>query len=185
MQDEPIVVNRIALLCVGFYAALRRSEIAALNVGDIKIKRRHSGGDLIEFAVIKIRRSKTDQTAKGTRIYLPATGRDCCPVFWLRRLLSLRPAAKLSPLFTSDQGQRVLPANVAFYVKDTVTAVAPRHSPAAFSGHSLRRGGLTALSLAGVPDMLVQKIARHKDPRSTEKYITPSLSALRDAYLSL
>ncbi|MBN8883712.1 MAG: tyrosine-type recombinase/integrase [Salana multivorans] len=164
-HDDPFVINHITLLCVGFYAALRRSELAALNVGDIKIDRSRSGGHAIEFAVIKIRRSKTDQTGQGHRIHLPATGRGCCPVFWLRRLLSLRLTAKDAPLFVSCDGRRIQPQFVADTVKDTVICVAPSHSASAYSGHSLRHGGLTALSLAGAPDMLVQKIARHKDPR--------------------
>jgi site-specific recombinase XerD len=97
----------------------------------------------------------------------------------------LRLTAKDAPLFVSCDGRRIQPQFVADTVKDTVICVAPSHSASAYSGHSLRHGGLTALSLAGAPDMLVQKIARHKDPRSTEKYIRPSLSSLREAYMHL
>jgi integrase len=184
-NDDPTVITHITLLCVGFYACLRRSEITALNVGDIKISSSRVRGNVVVFAVIKIRRSKTDQTGKGCHQYLPATGRDCCPVFWLQRLLAIRPAAKQTHLFASDDGSRFSAASVAYVVKNTVMAVAPRHAHANYSGHSLRRGGLTALSLAGAPNILVQKIARHKDPRSTEKYIRPSLASLHDVYSSL
>jgi integrase len=184
LLNNPTVLSRIALLSVGFYAALRRSEIAALNVGDIKFGVALTGVVKVDFVRVIIRKSKTDPGGYGQSVVLPATGRDCCPVFWLRRHLARRPAIPSAPLFISDCGRRILPATVAFIVKDTVLAFAPRHAPSAYSGHSLRRGGLTALSMAGAHEVLVQRVARHKDPRSTAKYIEPPFSALLAAYLN-
>lgn len=174
---------RISLLCVGFYAALRRSELAALNIGDISFHHAFVRGHSVEYANLCIRRSKTDQTFAGQNIVLPPTGRSCCPVLWLRRQLQLRRLSSAeSPLFTTDSGQRLPPAHVAFIVKDVVATVAPSHVSALYAGHSLRRGGLTALSTAGAPDAIVQRHARHKDYRSTAKYLAPPLSALVDAF---
>jgi integrase len=180
---HPTVISRITMLSVGFYAALRCSEIAALNVGDIKFGKALVGSHYINYACVLIRKSKTDPGGFGQSVTLPATDRDCCPVFWLRRLLKRRPTNPDAPLFISDAGRRILPQTVAFIVKDTITAFAPRHAPSAYSGHSLRRGGLTALALAGAHESIVRRVARHKDPRSTAKYLEPPFSALFEAYM--
>lgn len=176
--DDPVVVMRITLLCVGFFAALRRSEIVDLDIGDISFHSTHVGSQSVEIASVLIRRSKTDQTHAGQTIVLPASGRDSCPVFWLRHLIRMRSATRSSPLFTTSSGARLSPSHVAFIVKDAIAFVAPHHSSAEYSGHSLRRGGISALSAAGAPEFLLQRFARHKDPRSTAKYVAPSLSVL-------
>lgn len=180
----PTVVSRIAMLSVGFYAALRRSEIAALNVGDIKFGKALVGSRYVNYARVLIRKSKTDPGSIGQSVVLPATDRDCCPVFWLRRLLRRRPPNPEAPLFISDSGHRIVPQTVAFVVKDTITAFAPRHAPSAYAGHSLRRGCLSALAKAGAPAFLISRVARHKDPRSTAKYLEPPFSALLEAYVN-
>ena len=174
---------RITVLCVGFYAALRRSEIAGLDVGDVKFSSVHVGSKRSSLATIHIRRSKTDQTHASQSVVLPASGRDSCPVFWLRRLISLRPATRDTPLFSTRHGLCISPEHVALIVKDAIALVAPHHSSHDYYGHSLRRGGISALSAAGAAEFLLQRLARHKDPRSTAKYVAPSLSALVPLYL--
>lgn len=52
-----------ALLLVGFAAALRRSELVALDLGDV-VKRQQG-------LVVNIRRSKTDQEGAGRRVGVP------------------------------------------------------------------------------------------------------------------
>jgi integrase len=52
-----------AILLIGFAAALRRSELAALNVADVE---QHADGLLL-----RIGRSKTDQEGAGARIPIP------------------------------------------------------------------------------------------------------------------
>ena len=62
-----------ALLLVGFYAARRRAELAALDVTDVRFEKRG--------AVLTIRRSKTDQQGAGTEVALPTLPvRALCPV---------------------------------------------------------------------------------------------------------
>jgi integrase len=68
-----------AILLLGFAAALRRSELAALRVEDIDIAQHGMRLDL--------RRSKTDQEASGQSVFVPR-GSTLCPVRavqdWLR-----------------------------------------------------------------------------------------------------
>lgn len=68
-----------ALLLVGFVAALRRSELAALRVEDIE--------DHVNGLVLTLPRSKTNQTGESTElVVLPrAAHRDRCPVTALQQ----------------------------------------------------------------------------------------------------
>jgi site-specific recombinase XerD len=87
-----------AILLIGFAAALRRSELAALTVGDIE---RQPDGVLVH-----IRRSKTDQEGEGAQIPIPR-GDRLKPVDALEAWLL---AAKITegPVFVSiGKGDRV------------------------------------------------------------------------------
>ena len=70
-----------ALLLVGFAAALRRSELAALDAADLAFT--------TDGLVLTLRRRKTDQEGRGTAIGVPF-GRDelTCPVRALRTWLT-------------------------------------------------------------------------------------------------
>lgn len=52
-----------AILLLGFAAAMRRSEIAALDVADLEFSKRG--------LLVTVRRSKTDQTGEGQEIGIP------------------------------------------------------------------------------------------------------------------
>ena len=74
IPDDPSDLTAVrdrALLLVGFAAALRRSELVALDLGDVE---RHAQG-----VVITVRRGKTDQTGLGHRLAVPH-GRRLKPV---------------------------------------------------------------------------------------------------------
>ncbi|MGK8558900.1 tyrosine-type recombinase/integrase [Nocardia gipuzkoensis] len=46
--------------------------------------------------------------------------------------------------------------------------------------HGLRHTGLTWFADAGVPVHRLQKIAGHRDPRITERYLHPDIKSLQD-----
>jgi integrase len=77
-----------AMLLIGFGAALRRSEIVALTIGDI---------DIVENRglTVLVRRSKTDQHGKGRTIAIWANHRDpeFCPVTAFEKWMTFRRAA--------------------------------------------------------------------------------------------
>jgi site-specific recombinase XerC len=71
--DDPAGVRNRALLLLGFAAALRRSELVALDFRYIAKTR--------EGLVVKLRRSKTDQESEGRRVGIPYGSRTTtCPV---------------------------------------------------------------------------------------------------------
>ena len=59
-----------AMMLVGFVGGLRRSELVAINVGDLKLTE--------DGYVLTVRRSKTDQEAKTRRVALPYSPTRCC-----------------------------------------------------------------------------------------------------------
>src|SRR5258706_6471629 len=65
--DTPAGKRHRPLLLIGFSAALRRSELVALNVGDIET--------VPEGIVIHVRRGKTDQEGRGAEIAVPKGSR--------------------------------------------------------------------------------------------------------------
>jgi hypothetical protein len=78
-----------ALLLVGFAAALRRSELVALDVAGLAFTR--------DGLVLTLRRRKTDQEGQGTEIGVPIGAAELtCPVralrAWLDAPLGARPA---------------------------------------------------------------------------------------------
>lgn len=183
LAGSPDFQRDFALLVVGFYGALRRSELAALNVGDICFKsQRQLGGVYFNMARLRIRRSKTDQAGAGQEVLLFEASPASCPLRALRSVLHLRPPDRMEPLFVKPSGKRISEGYVNRLVKRVISMVAPGHDPARYGAHSLRRGGLTALACAGVLPALVQRHARHKDPRSTLGYMAPPLGPLASAF---
>jgi site-specific recombinase XerC len=78
-----------ALLLVGFAGAFRRSELVALNVGDLKFKQ--------QGLLLDLRRSKTDQEGEGRQVAIPyGLHQETCPVHalhgWLEAALISRRA---------------------------------------------------------------------------------------------
>lgn len=178
-------ITVVTLLAVGFHAALRRSELVALNVGDITFHKARSRHVMYKYAEVRIRKSKTDQRAAGQTVALVRTQHITSAYTWLKKLLSLYPRSLPAdtPLFTLG-GVRLAPSGVANLVKDVVERFS-NFNPDDFAGHSLRRGGLTALSCAGAPLSVVQLLARHRDPASTAAYIAPPLHIYADAQLAM
>lgn len=151
-----------AILLLGFSAALRRSELVALDVGDIET--------VSEGIIIHMRRSKTDQEGQGHQVAVPS-GSKLKPVealnLWLgartpSEPLSLPPSA---PLFVSiakgaAMGNRLSDRAVALIIKRW--AQAATLDPALFSGHSLRAGFVTESLAHGVDAFRVMDVTRHK-----------------------
>lgn len=165
-----------ALLALGFGAALRRSEIAELRIGDIQF--------CPEGALVTVRRSKTDQTAKGAVVpVVPARKAAHCPVRLLRRYLQAirrkqrAVAGKDWPLFRpatrGDSHLRSGPLSGA-----AVGAVVKRRCAAAgmngFTGHSLRAGAVTSMNKPGGDLAAVMRHARHSSPAITAGYVRPA-----------
>lgn len=153
--SDPLAVRDRAVLLLGFAGALRRSEIAALDVNDVEIAP--------EGLRVTVRQSKKDQQAKGATVGVPRGTGDACPVEALRAWLALVDATD-GPLFrVVTRGgivtdKRMSGRAVARMVKRLAELAGL--DPERFSGHSLRRGLATSATEAGRSTLALQRQGR-------------------------
>lgn len=172
-----------ALLLLAFAAALRRSEVVALQVEDVKFVR--------EGIRLLIRRSKGDQEGKGQFIPVPAAANlDACPVKAVREWMRVA-GLSAGPLFRrlhrgNTVGWKALHENeVGRILKRHLAEIG--EDPAAYSAHSLRAGFLTSAAMAGKPIHEMQRVSRHKQidtlmgyVRVAEEFANPAGAGLLD-----
>jgi site-specific recombinase XerC len=86
-DKDALLARDRAMLLIGFGAALRRSELVGLTIGDITVV---PGRGLR----ILVRRSKTDQKGRGQAVAVWANPAEpgFCPAAALERWLAHRPA---------------------------------------------------------------------------------------------
>jgi site-specific recombinase XerD len=144
-----------ALLLVGFGAALRRSELVALDVPDVDIREKGM--------IVEIRRSKTDQEGAGALVPVPR-GNAMKPVDALEAWLKASGITE-GPIFRKIDRHgnlgtgRLSDRSVARIVKRIVAATGI--NPDAYSGHSLRAGFVTS-SLDNKVDLFkIMGVSRH------------------------
>jgi integrase len=136
-----------ALLLVCWAAALRRSELVALEVGDLDFEP--------EGVVLTIRRSKTDPEGAGVTVAVPLGGEEAtCPVGALRRWLEAAAVSEGRVFRRIDRH-----ANVGPTLSDRALAeiVASRAAAAGlegrlrrpFAARRVRDGGRPGRSLGG------------------------------------
>jgi site-specific recombinase XerD len=139
-DDSPMGLRDRALLLVGFGAAARRSELVALNVGDVTFDD--------QGVRLRIMSSKTSHKPVEKAI-LRARKASRCPAAaleaWLGARSNLQPD---DPVFTNLRGERLSARWVAETIKHRVEA-AGIGDPATFGGHSLRAGFVTSAAKAG------------------------------------
>ncbi len=166
-----------ALLLLGFSAALRRSELVALRVEDLEF--------VDEGVVVRLRRSKTDQTGSGTAIGVPfGTSRSTCPVraleTWIRDA-----GLERGPVFRSVSrhghlGVRALSTNaVAELIKEYVEAAGL--NPELYAGHSLRAGFASSAAMAGAEERDIARQTRHRSTEVLRSYIRTATVFERNA----
>ncbi|HTX85275.1 MAG TPA: tyrosine-type recombinase/integrase [Streptosporangiaceae bacterium] len=183
--DEPIGARDRAMLLLGFGAALRRSELVALTIGDVETV---PGRGIM----LTIGRSKTDQAGAGQRVAVHANPAEpgCCPAValddWLRHRrdapdLDWTASATMRarrPLFCAVTktgkvtGEGLSDKAVVRLVKQAAEGAGL--DPDKFAGHSLRRGLLTAGAdnRAQLPELMRQ--SRHRSAQSVLGYLEPA-----------
>lgn len=143
-----------AALTTGFFGLLRKAELLAIRWRDIR--------KITDGAKIFIPESKTDPNSKGVFVHVASRTDPLCPVSALVNLASfLNPDSRADNIFVFATTRNKSPANQplshnAFVKRIKKWIAAIGLDPKEYSGHSLRRGGATALIRAGVSPELVQ-----------------------------
>jgi integrase len=154
-----------ALLLFGFASAMRRSELAALDVEDIE--------QTPDGLRVTIRRSKTDQEGHGDVIAVPR-GTIACPVAAFKAWLDAAAIAT-GPVFRPiAKGERVSAARLT---DRSIATIVKAHAarvgldPATFAGHSLRSGFLTSAAARGASIFKMADQSRHKSMDTLRGYV--------------
>jgi integrase len=165
--EGPIAAARDkALLLVGFAGALRRSELAALQVVDLSWQRKG--------VTLKLPRSKTDQEARGREVELVWGAHDqTCPVLALENWLKIANI-KQGPVFRSvgqygNIGGGLHPNSIGRLVKHLVRR-AKLSTPQCYGGHSLRAGFVTEASANGATHDQIMKQTGHTSEAMVRRY---------------
>jgi integrase len=165
LPEDLASIRDRALLLVGFFCALRRSELVALAVEDLD--RRPDGW------IIAIRRSKTDPYGKGQYVPLPALPRPLCPTAALVDWLTIAEITH-GPVFRTICGERELASTLP--APQVGSILRQRAAEAGLdvqllSAHSLRSGFAVSATRAGIAAAQIQAVTRHRTLGGLAPYI--------------
>ncbi len=175
IPDNLLGKRDTAILLLGFAGAFRRSELVSLDIPDVE-----STDDGMK---VTIRRSKTDQEARGRAVGIPyGSNPQLCPVRSLRRWLEAAGITE-GPLFrnVSRHGHIADSALTA----QAVRSVAQRYCQRAgldltqYSAHSLRSGFVTQASINHATESSIMNQTGHKSAAMVRRY-TRDLNLFRD-----
>lgn len=159
----PLAIRDRAVILIGFFSALRRSSLVALDVADIEFVR--------QGLIISVRKEKQDQSGKGRLIGIPHGKRaETCPVRALAAWLALRGKKTAGPLFPRIQGgARMTGEAIDRVVKRCVKQIGldPKDRWAA---HSLRAGFVTAAAENNCNDFVIRAQTGHRSDALREYF---------------
>ncbi len=169
-RKHPLATRNLALVLVGWSCAMRRSEIADLQIDDISALSE-------EGFLLTIGHSKADQTGEGVRLPVSAEDDpDLCPVRALQQWLDVRGAHE-GPLFPGNGWGKRMRRLSDKQVNRIVISCArdagasPSFKNTDFSAHSLRAGLITEAVRAGQSDHDVMARSRHKTHQVFMRYV--------------
>lgn len=154
-----------ALTLFGFASALRRRDIAALDLTDLRFTPR----GLLVF----VRQEKQDQFGVGRTLGILA-GRhpETCPILALEGWLALRGAAPGAVFLGLNNGaitgRRLHAARIALVLKAQMAALGL--DPAIYGGHSLRSGFVGAAVEANVNWLTIIETTGHRSIETLRRY---------------
>jgi len=155
-----------ALLLLTFAGGFRRSEVAGLDVADVRFERRG--------AVVTLRRSKTDQVGAGREVAIPQLRTEAiCPVHALRGWIDAASVVD-GPVFRTFsmrgelQTNRIDGRDVARLVQ-RLTGRAQLEGD--FAAHSLRAGFVTSGAERGIAEASLQNVTGHRSATILRGYV--------------
>ena len=158
-----------ALILLGYAAALRPSELAALALDDLQHR--------LDGLLITVRRSKTDQEGRSHVVaVVPGRHQHTDPLTALTTWLATRPTGP-GPLFTRIHGgadlSPITPRTVSRVVQTRANTAGLDHLPV--RGQSLRAGHATTAAWNGAPIDRIAAQTRHRDIDTLiARYIRPA-----------
>jgi site-specific recombinase XerD len=156
-----------AIILMGYAGAFRRSELAGLDMQDLKWSE--------QGVLVTVRRSKTDQRGEGMLKAIPfvTEGGGLCAATALRAWLiaaRIDSGAVFRPFNRSSQPKDccMTPDAIAVIVK--IAARRAGFDPREFAGHSLRSGHVTEARARKVSDADTMSVTGHKRVETLNRY---------------
>jgi site-specific recombinase XerD len=155
-----------ALLLLGFCAALRRSELAAVRVEDLELT--------AQGIILTLPRSKTDQTGQGRKIGIPKGRGRICPMLSINEWIVqsgavagalFRPITKGGVIGDGQLSDRAIADIIKHYAGKAGL------NPEKYSGHSLRSGLATSAAQHGISSWKIRQQTGHKSDTMLARYI--------------
>lgn len=165
--EAPRAERDAAILLLGFAGGFRRSELAELELRDVRFQR--------EGVAVVLRSSKTDQEGEG-RVVAIARGEraETCPVRALEGWIGERGPEGGALFRRVDRFGRVLVEGLS---GQGIAGVVKRAAAGAgldaerYAGHSLRAGLVTAAHEAGKADSVIMRTTGHRSVITLARYI--------------
>jgi len=119
--------------------------------------------DSPEFIIFHFNKSKTNQFKQLERVILVCMCPNHCPVCTLQDMIKLRTQkpALGDDLFVFNDGRTATPPLINKLIKKL--CIKSKLDPSMFASHRLRSGGVSDYIAHGVPDSIVQELARWKN----------------------
>ena len=148
-----------ALISVWWLSACRSAEVAALTTADLDWRE--------EGLALAIRRSKTDQLGTGREVAIPRGPATAALRAWCDELARYgRPDGPLWICLDGGAAPLSAPALVAILHRRAASA-----GIGGITGHSLRRGHVTAAALQGTPLTVIARQTGHRKLDTVVRYV--------------
>jgi hypothetical protein len=154
--------------CKIAFAGFLRSGEFCYSVSDLKDKHTFINTKLTRsditfatddsYAILRLKRSKSDIDHQGVDIILAATNKPCCPVTALKTLLEFDPQPPFAPLFRLRGGTCNYNSFVSILRNRLRALGLPNWDK--YSGHSFRRGAAQHASDNGMLGYDIQRLGR-------------------------
>ncbi|MBE7245575.1 MAG: tyrosine-type recombinase/integrase [Actinomycetospora chiangmaiensis] len=172
-EHDAVDARDLALILIGYAAALRRSDLARLDLADLSVDEHGLS--------VRVRRSKTDQEAEGAVVGIAADDDGACPAaeaweLWRAHLArtGVTRGAAWRPIHRSRQD--VLTIRAARLSGRSINEIIVRRAAQVgldgnFGSHSLRRGLATEAIANGVPEHAVMRHGRWRSATTMRGYV--------------
>ncbi|XP_076109469.1 uncharacterized protein LOC143078493 [Mytilus galloprovincialis] len=175
---------------VAFFAFLRCGEFTVMNVDKFDPLTSLCISDIIlktDYAILRLKESKTDPFRKGIDIKLFKIDNSICPFLALIRFLSIRHSEfgigfPSDPLFITVNREAL--TRQFFLVKLKNILELCGYDPNLYNGNSFRSGAATSAGKARVEDHMIKVLGRWKSD-SYCRYIKISPTSIKYAQQSL
>lgn len=165
-----LAIRDIALLQIGFFGALRRSELVSIRYEHIRWEK--------EGVEIVLPSSKTDQTHEGQYCTIPYGNEVLCPVKALQQWLN-KTGITEGAIFRRITSNKLIttkgltPLSVNHIIRRCAEVAALRNA-SLLSPHSLRRGLATSAARANASVQVIMRAGRWKQVNTVMEYIEAS-----------